>query len=111
MNAKGSVFLKTLKLRESSARYVLRAVRMPFAFSFIATTQRRWVKMDPCQVQVYGPPLSAKGSFFGFDPADRMLSGYSYKKKDSHISELIFSVNYCLSKSQNIATRRSILGV
>ena len=57
-----------------------------FAFSFITTSQRHWIKTEPLQVEPEGPFLSSKASFVGFDTADRMLLGNNPKRKDSHIS-------------------------
>ena len=36
--------------------------------------------VKPCQVEPLGPPLSAKGPFVKFDPADSKLSGNNHKK-------------------------------
>ena len=36
--------------------------------------------MKPRQVEPQGPPLSAKGPFVKFDPADSKLSGNNHKK-------------------------------
>ena len=42
--------------------------------------------MEPRHVQPQGPPLSAKGPFVRFDPADWMQSADKAQNKDSHIS-------------------------
>ena len=51
-------------------------------FSFNTTIFRHRNKKEPLQVEVepQGPPLSAKGPFVKFDPADFKPSGNKHKK-------------------------------